>query len=45
VKLKLDDTNPMQYKKDIDNLGRIWKRSVKALQGLEKVLCRVELKK
>lgn len=45
MKLKLDDINPMQHKKNIDNLERVWERSIEAFQGLEKVLCGMELKK
>lgn len=45
MQLKLDDINTMQYKKNIDNLERVWKRSAEAFQGLEKVLCSVEQKK
>lgn len=45
MKMKLGDINPMQYEKDIDNLERVWKRSIEAFQDLEQVLCSVELQK
>lgn len=45
MKLKFDESNPMLYKESIDNLKRVWKRSIEAFQALEKVLSSVELKK
>lgn len=45
MKMKLGDINPMQYKKDIDNLERVRKRSIEAFRDLEQVLCSVELQK
>lgn len=45
MKMKLGDINPMQYKKDSDNLERVRKRSIEAFRDLEQVLCSVKLQK